>query len=194
MEYFTPLEIRTRLAAAFAGVSRNELSAPGFHKSAVLVPLMLLQETSDLLLTKRTDTVETHKGQIAFPGGMVDNDDRDIVHTALRETEEELGIPAGKIETVGILDDLSTPSGYIISPVVGILDRLPILHLNPREVDVAFPVPLRFFADAGNGRCEMREVLGEKRELWFYEYGTHMIWGATAMIIRALLKRIGMLQ
>jgi len=194
MDHFAPLEIRARLASAFAGGSRNELSAPGFHKSAVLVPLVLLEETSELLLTKRTDAVETHKGQVAFPGGMVDNEDRDILHTALRETQEELGIPAGRIETVGILDDLSTPSGFIITPVVGVLDELPILHLNPREVDVAFLVPLRFFADAGTGRSEMREVLGEKRELWFYEYGTHMIWGATAMIIRALLKRIGMLQ
>lgn len=194
MAHFLPQDVRMRLTAAFSHGSSTKLDIPGYHKSAVLVPLIFDSDVVQLLLTKRTDLVETHKGQIAFPGGMVDEGDLDIVHTALRETEEELGISAAGIETVGILDDMFTPSGFIISPVVGVLRGQPSLRINRMEVAETFQVPFGFFAESGSGRFEMREVLGRKREVWFYEYGTHVIWGATAMIIRELLKKIGLLN
>jgi 8-oxo-dGTP pyrophosphatase MutT (NUDIX family) len=170
---------------------RNVLAIDGFRRAGVLVPLILGAGGADLLFTKRTDHVESHKGQISFPGGMVEEGDADIVHTALREAEEELGIRAKHIEVKGILDDLAVPSGFIITPVVGILDALPLLTPNPLEVAEAFTVPFAFFCNPANGRSESREYRGGRREVWFYEHGEHTIWGATAMIVRSLLTSLG---
>ncbi len=173
---------------------RNVLATEGFRRAGVLVPLILGARGADLLFTRRTDHVETHKGQISFPGGMVDEGDADIVHTALREAEEELGIGAKLIDIRGILDDLAVPSGFIITPVVGILDALPVLTPNPQEVAEAFTVPLDFFCNPANGKSELRDYRGERREVWFYEHGEHIIWGATAMIVRSLLLNLGVLK
>jgi 8-oxo-dGTP pyrophosphatase MutT (NUDIX family) len=173
---------------------RNTLAIEGFRRAGVLVPLILGVEGADLLFTRRTDHVETHKGQISFPGGMVDEGDADIVQTALREAEEELGIGSKLIDVKGILDDLAVPSGFIITPVVGILSSLPSLTPNPQEVAEAFSVPLAFFCNPANGRSELRDYRGGKREVWFYEHGEHIIWGATAMIVRSLLLSLGALK
>ena len=173
---------------------RNVLVVEGFRRAGVLVPLILGAGGADLLFTRRTHHVETHKGQISFPGGTVDEGDADIVHTALREAEEELGIGANLIDIRGILDDHAVPSGFIITPVVGILDALPLLTPNPQEVAEAFTVPFGFFCNPTNGRSELREYRGGRREVWFYEHGEHIIWGATAMIVRSLLLTLGVLK
>lgn len=172
---------------------RNVLAIEEFRRAGVLVPLILGVEGADLLFTRRTDHVETHKGQISFPGGMADESDADIVHTALREAEEELGIGAKLVDIKGKLDDLAVPSGFIITPVVGILGALPSLTPNPQEVAEAFTVPLAFFCNPANGRSELRDYRGGRREVWFYEHGEHIIWGATAMIVRSLLLKLGVL-
>ena len=186
--------LRSGLAHLSLTGDRNVLAAEGFRRAGVLVPLILGEGGADLLFTRRTDHVETHKGQISFPGGMVDEVDADIVHTALREAEEELGIGADLIDVRGILDDHAVPSGFIITPVVGILDALPLLRPNPQEVAEAFTVPFGFFCNPANGRSELREYRGERREVWFYEHGEHIIWGATAMIVRSLLLTLGVLE
>jgi 8-oxo-dGTP pyrophosphatase MutT (NUDIX family) len=173
---------------------RNVLAIEGFRRAGVLVPLILGDERADLLFTKRTDHVETHKGQISFPGGMADASDADIVQTALREAEEELGIGANLVDIKGILDDLAVPSGFIITPVVGILGALPPLTPNPQEVAEAFTVPLAFFCNPANGRSELKEYRGVRNEVWFYEHGEHDIWGATAMIVRSLLLNLGVME
>src|SRR5262245_38286134 len=97
-----PAELRRVLSANLSNGKRRELHIDGFQRAAVLVPLIDVGEECTLLFTKRTETVETHKGQISFPGGVVDGTDLDPVHTALRETHEEIGIPAGSIETLGL--------------------------------------------------------------------------------------------
>jgi 8-oxo-dGTP pyrophosphatase MutT (NUDIX family) len=173
---------------------RDALAIEGFRRAGVLVPLILRGRGADLLFTRRTDHVETHKGQISFPGGMTDEGDTDIVHTALREAEEELGIAAKYVEIKGILDDIAVPSGFIITPVVGTLRALPLLTPNPQEVAEAFTVPLAFFCNPANGRSELRDYRGGKREVWFYQHGEHIIWGATAMIVRLLLLNLGVLE
>jgi len=170
--------------------ARRTLSIQGYAHAAVLVPLIASANTLELLFTKRTETVETHKGQISFPGGMVDESDNDIVHTALREADEEVGLPHSCIEILGLLDDMATPSGFVITPVVGVIHELPILKLNMDEVAEVFRVELDFFAHPSNGRTELREFRGTKHEVWFYDRGNHVIWGATAMIIRSLLKKL----
>ena len=162
----------------------------GYLRAGVLVPLIATPGSVDLLFTKRTEHVETHKGQISFPGGVVEDGDRDIVHTALREAEEELGVERADVEPLGLLEDLTTPTGFVITPVLGLFSQTPRLRPNPAEVAEVFTVPLDFFADPASAEREFRTVNGRQRELWKYQYGGHLIWGATAMIIRSLLREL----
>ena len=172
---------------------RQVLSLEGFAHAAVLIPLVVRANAVELLLTKRTEKVETHKGQVSFPGGMADTTDTTLIVTALREADEEIGLPATHVEVLGLLDDMATPTGFVITPVVGIVAALPELHINADEVEEIFYVALEFFADPANGRTEVREFQGRSREVWFYDCGNHLVWGATAMIIRSLLQRLGMI-
>lgn len=186
-------ELRTRLTAIASNDLRKSMPLEGYHRAGVLVPIILRTQNPELLFTKRTQLVETHKGQISFPGGMMEPGDGDVVRTALREAWEEVGIPDSTVEVAGMLDDFPTPSGFIITPVVGLLNHLPPLSPNADEVADVFLVPLSFFANPENGRTELRELRGNKYEVWYYESGTHTIWGATAMIVRSLLKQLGLI-
>lgn len=164
---------------------------PGDLRSAsVLVPVLPGPGGAELLLTLRTHTVETHKGQVAFPGGTADDGDRDPVDTALREAEEELGLGRASVEVVGMLDDLETPTGFHVTPVVGWVADLPPLVPNPKEVAEVFRVPLGFFADPASGRTEARLVRGKEHPTWIYTYGGRTIWGVSAAIIRSFLSRL----
>jgi 8-oxo-dGTP pyrophosphatase MutT (NUDIX family) len=181
--------IRTALAAA----RREPLALEGYLHSAVLVPLVFTPAGIELLFTKRTENVETHKGQVSFPGGVVEEGDRDIIATALREATEEIGVKRNDVEVVGLLSDLATPTGFIITPVVAFLRSDAPLTLNWGEVAEVFHVALDYFTDPGHGRQEFRNVSGENREVWHYDTGTHMIWGATASIVRSLLDVLQLL-
>lgn len=190
MQYST---LYATLLRAVERAERRELAIDGYHHAAVLVPVISSGDTAELLFTRRTEAVESHKGQVSFPGGVVEEDDRSIVHTALREACEELGLCEGAVQPLGLLDDIATPSGFIITPVVGIAERRPALRPNLEEVAEAFYVPLGFFAGSETGRKSEREFLGERHEVWYYDTGTHLIWGATAAIVRGLLKGMGLL-
>jgi 8-oxo-dGTP pyrophosphatase MutT (NUDIX family) len=171
-------------------VAQKKNYRPEQTRAAVLIPVVTQSAEPELLLTQRTDLVEHHKSQIAFPGGVVDPEDKTIIDTALRETEEELGIPSGMIEVIGTIDEVSSPSRFLITPVVGIMTAIPLLRLNQNEVESAFTVPLSFFTDEANMRIEYREVEGKKREVYFYKFGDKIIWGVTAYIIRIFLSCI----
>ncbi|HXX64862.1 MAG TPA: CoA pyrophosphatase [Bacteroidota bacterium] len=190
--------MRERIASGLdrldAERKRTIVEMEGFRRAGVLVALIPTDDGADLLLTKRTDHVETHKGQIALPGGMVDDADENIVATALRETHEELGIPRSRIQVKGLLDDLPVPPHFIVTPVVGLLASLPPLAVNSAEVAEVFTVPLAFFCDPANGSTQEREFRGQKRQVWFFQHGEHLIWGATALVVRSLLERIGLLK
>lgn len=172
---------------------RSQIFIDGFSRAAVLVPLLQVHENVEVLLTRRTDEVDTHKGQISFPGGMIEASDPSPEHAALREAEEELGLAPSAVTTIGLLDDHATPTGFVITPVVGLLHGIPPLAPNPREVAEVLRLPLAFFADRTKVRREQREFRGQMHDVWFYDTGTHVIWGATAAMIRSLLQRLGML-
>ncbi len=169
------------------------LEQRGSLRAGVLVPLIVSNEGLMLLFTKRTEIVETHKGQVSFPGGVVEDADRDIVETAIREANEEVGIPSKDIEVVGLLDDHATPTGFVITPVVAFVRPSAAFVPNADEVADVFQVPLQFFAEPANARMEYRMVRGKQREVWHYTAGGHTIWGATAAIVRSLLDALGML-
>lgn len=160
---------------------------PDFARAAVLIPLLRKNGEVSVILTVRTHSVETHKGQVSFPGGMMSSEDAHVTDTALREAEEELGIPGSAVRTLGLLDDHLVPTKFIITPVVGYLDAVPEYIINPAEVEEVFDVPLAFFMDGRNGRPEEREIRGRKVMIWYFSYGKHLIWGATAAMINHLV-------
>jgi 8-oxo-dGTP pyrophosphatase MutT (NUDIX family) len=164
------------------------------RRAAVLVPLIESGGRFDLLLTKRTETVEHHKGQISFPGGAVDACDDSLIAAALREAYEEVGLPADAVRILGALDEVSTPSGFLITPIIGVIAALPELSANPAEVREIFCVPFEAFFDESRVREELRVIDGIKRIVYFYDIGTEPVWGATAFIIHrlvALLREYG---
>ncbi len=185
--------LASSLRESLERIPRSQISIEGFARAAVLVPLLQSDRGAEVLLTRRTVDVETHKGQISFPGGTVEESDPDSEHAALREAEEELGLRPSSVRTIGLLDDHATPTGFVITPVVGMVTGNPTLIPNPREVAEVFRVPLDFFADERNVRREQREFRGRRHDVWFYDTGSHIIWGATAAMIRSLLQRLGVL-
>jgi 8-oxo-dGTP pyrophosphatase MutT (NUDIX family) len=162
--------------------------------AAVLVPIVCDDPEPSLLLTIRTEVVETHKGQISFPGGVVEKADADASATALRETEEEIGMSSQSVRVCGYLPGLATPTGFCIVPVVGVIERLPALRPNANEVAEVFRAPLSFFLDERNGRREERWLEGRAFDIWFYDFGGRVIWGATGRIIHTLVERLRMAE
>jgi 8-oxo-dGTP pyrophosphatase MutT (NUDIX family) len=148
-----------------------------------------------LLMTRRTETVETHKGQMAFPGGVCTLGES-CEEAALRETFEEVGVLPRHVQVLGILDELSTPSGFTITPVVGVIDS-PIEEvdflLNADEIAEAFWIPLRVLLGAGCYRREMLSVAGKQYPIHVYQVGPHRIWGATGAMIKNVLDRLAAL-
>ncbi len=155
--------------------------------AAVLVPIVLRDEPT-ILLTARTTHLSTHSGQVAFPGGKQDPDDRDPAHTATREAHEEIGLEPSLVEVVGHMPTYTTGTRFIVTPVVGLVRPDAPLQLNPHEVADAFEVPLRFLMDPAHHRRHVFEVLGARREWFSMPYmdgGTErFIWGATAAMLR----------
>ncbi len=155
-------------------------------RAAVLIPIYPAPEPT-LIFTLRTENLSSHRGQISFPGGSVDPSDPSPTHAALRETEEELGIPPGEVEIVGELDTTPTfVSGFVISPFVGWLAHAPVLRPNPAEVAEVIHVPLRAL-DERSRRDPGYEHDGRTypTEAWVFE--GRVIWGLTARLVRLLL-------
>ncbi|MBL8096082.1 MAG: CoA pyrophosphatase [Anaerolineales bacterium] len=157
--------------------------------AAVLMPLYLDHGVWHLLLTQRTDTVSTHKGQVAFPGGRADPEDRDAVHTALRETEEEIGLAPDSVDVLGYLDDLITVTRYRVTPVVARIEWPVPLRLSTHELSAVFGVPVDWLADPATRVIEYRDppVPGPRLEVIHWPYNGFDIWGATARMILNLL-------
>jgi 8-oxo-dGTP pyrophosphatase MutT (NUDIX family) len=162
------------------------------RQAAVLIPLFKNAVDYHVVFTKRTDTLRHHKGQISFPGGSFDPADGDLLTTALRESHEELGIAPGDVTILGRLDDLTTFStNFIISPFVGLIPHPYEFRPNAIEVAIVFDVPLSTLADPAVSRSYVR-TREDGATLIDYEFyvGDHVIWGATARIIRHLLTVI----
>lgn len=156
-------------------------------QAAVLLPIVLRQEPT-VLLTQRTPHLSSHSGQVAFPGGRVDPEDASLVHTALREAQEEVGLPPDVVEVLGLLPTYITGSAFAVSPVVALVRPPGQLQPNPHEVAEVFEVPLAFLLNPAHHRRHVYESGGIRRE-WFsmpYEYGSksYYIWGATAGMLR----------
>ncbi len=159
-------------------------------RAGVLVPIFEKRDEPYFLLTKRTEDVEHHKGQISFPGGAVDSSDADMIATSLRETEEEIGLAVGQIDVVGTLDDIIIPTGFLVTPVVGYLGALPPLKLNRREVESILEVPVSFFRDPKHKKVVKMMRGNVLHDVYFFTFGESQIWGATAAIIESFLSKL----
>lgn len=152
--------------------------------AAVLVPLVPRDGGTAVILTRRTDSLKDHPGQISFPGGRVDPVDGGPIDTALRETEEEIGINAGKIEILGRLDTYLTATGFSVTPIVGQIEVPFETTVDPSEVAEVFEVPLRFLLDPANHHREERRFGDLKWFAYAMPYAHYRIWGITAGMIR----------
>ncbi|KZB56740.1 hypothetical protein AUP42_18590 [Thalassospira lucentensis] len=161
-------------ARAFA---EGELIA---RPAAVLVPLVQRDEGLHVILTRRTDHLSDHAGQISFPGGRQEDHDNTLEETALRETEEEIGLARVHIELVGRLDDYYTVTGYQVTPVVGLITPPFDLAPDAHEVAEVFEVPLEFILEPRNQKLQTVTFEGAKRRYFAIPYREYYIWGATA--------------
>lgn len=153
------------------------------REAAVLVPLIRHARQTTILLTKRTEHLNKHAGQVSFPGGALDETDEDAVAAALRETQEEIGLTTDYIDVMGFLDTYRTGTGFQITPVVATVQPGFELILSPDEVADAFEVPLDFIMDRSNHERHSAVWRGRRRHYYAMPYDGHYIWGATAAML-----------
>jgi len=170
----------------FDKIGKNTKDA--LRAAAVLVPVVM-RENLSMLLTRRADHLESHPGQIAFPGGKIEKTDKDPMAAALREAEEEIGLARGFVEPVGYLDSHLTGTGFCVVPIVAIIKPGFKLKLDPGEVDEAFEVPLSFLMNAANHETRRRKWQGRLVSYYIMPYRERFIWGATAGMIRNMHER-----
>jgi 8-oxo-dGTP pyrophosphatase MutT (NUDIX family) len=158
--------------------------------AAVLVPIVARAEGFSILLTRRTEHLSAHGGQVSFPGGRVESGDADAIAAALRETREEVGIGAELLRPFGYLDSLETISGFWVTPVVAWLDAGYRAQPDPNEVAHVFEVPLERFLVADNLRKMSLSFRGRPREVFEFAHDSEHIWGATAAMLLNLVRRL----
>jgi 8-oxo-dGTP pyrophosphatase MutT (NUDIX family) len=173
------------LARALVNRSKNVLPPDGMTIAAVLVPLFLKDGRTHVLLTKRSDQVEHHRGEISFPGGKLDPEDPDLRSCALRETDEEVGITPDDVRVIGELDDFYTvATDFLVVPFVGIIPYPYDFRLSSREIADLIGVPLEVFFDPERRSEELWTIKGQSIEIISYRWKQHNIWGATARILK----------
>ena len=171
------------------GVPEDELPEK-LTPAAVLMPLIDRADGMTVLLTQRTAHLSAHAGQISFPGGRFEAGDGTPENTALRETEEEIGLTRAHVEVLGRLSVRETGTGYRVVPVVGVITPpFPIVP-DPHEVAEVFEVPLSFVLDPANHRFETRIMSGVQRQFYSVLYGDYYIWGLTARLLVNLSQRL----
>ena len=169
---------------------RRVIEHPPFSHAAVLVPLFKKGEECHLLFTKRTNQVKYHKGEISFPGGVFDEEDSELERTALREAHEEIGLKESDVQIIGVLDDIVTITEFIVTPIVGLFSYPYRFKVSEVEIAELIEVPLASLHDED---CfSEREIIrgGRKEVVYAYQFGKHIIWGATARILKQFLDLV----
>lgn len=166
----------------------RERVARSLSPAGVLIPVFERVAGLSVLLTQRSAELKHHAGQVSFPGGRMEEHDRDVVQTALREAHEEVGIPPEAVAVVGYLPPMPTVTGYAVTPVVGLVTDEVRLRIDRTEVEYAFEVPLAFLLDHRNARALEREYQGRRIPTVEFHYEGERIWGATAHMLIELSK------
>ena len=160
------------------------------RRAAVLVPVVPRADGPGVVFTVRAAHLRDHSGQIAFPGGKIDPTDATPADAALREAREEIGLEAGAIRTLGYLDPYLSATGFLVTPVLGLVAPDAPLRPNPGEVADTFEVPLAYLLDRDRRRIESAVWRGRTRRYYVIAYGAHRIWGVTAGIVNNLHERL----
>jgi 8-oxo-dGTP pyrophosphatase MutT (NUDIX family) len=181
-------EIRRLLS----GRQRKAIEYPSLARAAVLVPLFNKGGSCHLLFTKRTEQVKYHKGEISFPGGMLDKEDQSLERTALREAFEEIGLKEEDVQLIGALDDILTTTQFIVTPFVGLFSYPYPFQTSPVEIAELIEVPLSFLLNKDNFAEHEITRMGQRDIIFAYQYGGHTIWGATARILKQFLDLISL--
>jgi 8-oxo-dGTP pyrophosphatase MutT (NUDIX family) len=186
IDQLTEIEISSAIANRRETRSQHPV---GLIRAAVLIPFFRVESGWHILFTKRTDHLETHKGQVAFPGGAVDHSDLSPEETALRETFEEVGIFPHTVRILGRMDDVPTITNFLVTPIVGAIDWPVPLRLAEAEVSRVFSVPLVWLADPRNRETRLYERKNGTREnvVFFSPYDGETIWGVTGRLMENLL-------
>ncbi len=160
------------------------------RQASVLVPIIEAAGGPRLILTMRAPTLKHHPGQIAFPGGKVDKDDEGLVEAALREAEEEIGLPRDDVDALGCLPAHETVTGFVATPVLGLVSSGFEPRTQDGEVAEVISVPLAHVLERGNYSIQSRRWRGARRHYFTVPWGPYYIWGATARMLRALADRM----
>jgi len=178
-------EVRARLAER---ERRTIQAGPELRRAGVLVPLFVRGAGLWVVLTRRTESVEHHRGQISFPGGVAEPDDATLWHTALRESEEELGILAADALALGRLSPIVTGTGFYVEPFVAAIPHPYVFRPAEAEIAEVLEVPLSALREPD--ALERKILPGRDEPVLFYRYGATVVWGATARIVAELLEAL----
>ena len=164
--------------------------ASRLRRAAVLVGLVDRGQGTQVILTRRTEGLSNHPGQVAFPGGRFDPADASLLDTALREAKEEIALARQHVRPLGYIDPLPTFTGFLVLPVVARVAAAHVSMPDPHEVAEVFEVPLRFLMDPSSVAIERSQLAGRSRPTWSFEFGGQRIWGATAAMLVNLRERL----
>jgi len=157
--------------------------------ASVLIPIIDRPKELTVLFTQRSQKLKNHPGQISFPGGRAEKDDQNVVATALRESQEEIGLQPERVNVLGQLGLCLTGTGFEVTPVVGLIEEPLVLNLSANEVTETFEIPLLLLLDENRYRTDTAILpSGEKREFYIFDYPQRYIWGATAQMLVNLRK------
>lgn len=172
------------------------LAGTPLRAAAVLIPVLRPTpgEESHIVLTLRSARLSSHAGQVSLPGGTRNVDDATPIDTALREAEEEIGLLPAQVEILGQMGRILLPSGYEVTPVIGVVDSRPVFRPCPIEVEEVFTVPSSLLLNPGNYRVADMEYKGQVRKVLELYYGKYRIWGATAAILNHLARQLSSLS
>ena len=182
----SPLELPFKLEKLLGRAMLKKLKP-----ASVLVPVLKRPGGLHVLLTRRSEKLRSHKGQISFPGGRRETSDASAAAAALREAEEEVGIPSSAVEVIGYLDDYPTVTGYLVTPVVSLVDDVKEIRPCAREVAEVFEVPLPFLIEESNFERKVFTRAGLNVPFFELNHGGYRIWGATAGMLWNLAQKMG---
>jgi mutator protein MutT len=179
----------SRLRAILGRRPAIEIDAPKHRRACVLIPLIRKNGGWSILFTRRAENLAAHSGQIAFPGGAVEPGET-LEEAAVREAEEEVGIPPSAVELIGRLDDVITHSGFLVAPFVGLIHEPMSYVMQESEVVEVFEVPVEALLDPANPEVRYVPFRAKRYPAYFYHYAEYEIWGLTGRMLKAFLDLV----